>query len=94
MSTTTIRLPDKLKARIARAAGQAGKTTHGFILEAIAEKADNTERREKFHTEAERRYAALIASGKTIAWPEMRGYLEKRMAGKSPKRPVARKKTA
>lgn len=37
MSTTTIRLPEELKVRIARAAEQAGTTAHHFILEAIAE---------------------------------------------------------
>jgi len=38
MSTTTIRLPEDLKARVAAAAKRAGTSTHGFILEAIAEK--------------------------------------------------------
>jgi hypothetical protein len=31
-TTTTIRLPEDLKARIATAAERAGKTTHSFIL--------------------------------------------------------------
>ena len=35
MSTTTIRIPEKLKTRVARAAKQAGTTAHGFMLEAI-----------------------------------------------------------
>ena len=39
MSTTTIRLPDELKARIAAAAERTGKSTHTLILEAISEKA-------------------------------------------------------
>ncbi len=34
MGTTTIRLPDELKARVAAAAKQAGTTSHNFILEA------------------------------------------------------------
>lgn len=91
MSTTTIRLPDDLKARVAAAAKRAGKTTHGFILEAIAEKAEDSERRDDFHEVAEKRYAAIAATGKTIAWSEMRTYLEERVAGKKPRRPVARK---
>ena len=66
MSTTTIRLPDALKARVARAAERAGTTAHSFILEAIAEKADLEERRADFHDEAEPRYAGIIDSGKTI----------------------------
>lgn len=91
MSTTTIRLPDDLKARIASAAKQAGTTTHAFILEAIAEKAEQAERRADFDAVAEARYADIVASGKTIPWQEMRGYLEARVAGKAAQRPVARK---
>lgn len=93
MSTTTIRLPKDLKARVAAAAERAGITPHGFILEAIAEKADQAERRAAFHDEAEERYAALLASGKAIPWEKMRGYLEQRAAGKSVARPRARKLT-
>lgn len=91
MSTTTIRLSEELKARVARAAKRAGTTPHGFILEAIAEKADQAERRADFHDEAERRYAAIAASGKTIAWSEMRRYLEDGASGRKAVRPAARK---
>ena len=44
-----------------------------------------------FHEVAEKRYADIIASGKTIPWSEMRTYLESRLAGKKPRRPTARK---
>ncbi len=91
MSTTTIRLPDALKARIAVAAKRAGTTTHGFILEAIAEKAEQADHRADFDAVAEARYAAIVATGKSIPWQEMRGYLEARIAGKAIKPPVARK---
>jgi predicted transcriptional regulator len=91
MSTTTIRLPEDLKARVAKAAKHAGTTAHGFILEAIAEKAVQEERRSEFDAIAEERYAGIVASGKTIPWNEMRGYLEARIVGKPAKRPAARK---
>jgi predicted transcriptional regulator len=91
MSTTTIRLPENLKARVAAAAKRSGTTTHGFILEAIAEKAAQDELRAAFDAEAEERYARIVAKGETIPWQEMRGYLEERLAGKEVKRPVARK---
>jgi len=42
-------------------------------------------------SEAERRYAALAASGKAIPWSEMRRYLEDRIAGRAAARPAARK---
>ena len=91
MSTTTIRMPEDLKARVAAAAKRSDTTAHGFILEAIAEKAAQEELRADFDAVAEDRYARIVASGKTIPWQEMRGYLEERLAGKAVKRPVARK---
>ena len=94
MSTTTIRIPEDLKARIAAAAERAGTTAHGFILEAIAEKAEQAERRADFHTVADQRYANLVASGKTIPWEKMRGYLENRIAGKTAARPIAKKQAS
>ena len=91
MATTTIRISDDLKARIAAAAERAGKTSHSFILEAIAEKAEQTERRSDFDDVAERRFADIVASGKTIPWSKMRTYLEQRLIGKPARRPAAKK---
>lgn len=91
MSTTTIRLPEDLKTRVAAAAKRSGTTTHGFILQAIAEKAEQDDLRADFDAVAEDRYARIVASGKTIPWQEMRGYLEERLAGNVVKRPLARK---
>lgn len=91
MSTTTIRMPEDLKARVAAAAKRSGKTAHGFMLEAIAEKAEQAELRADFDSVAEERYARIVDSGKSISWNEMRVYLEQRLAGKSVKRPPARK---
>lgn len=91
MSTTTIRLSEELRARIAAAAERAGTTSHNFILQAIAEKTEMEERRMDFHEEADRRYAEIVASGKTIPWETMRSYLEARAGGKKPTRPKARK---
>lgn len=91
MSTTTIRLPDDLKARVAAAAERAGTTAHSFILEAIAEKTDAEDRRSDFHDEAERRYAGIVADGKAIPWSEMRSYMQQRAKGRKPRPPAARK---
>lgn len=90
MSTTTIRLPQDLKDRVARAAKRAGTTAHSFILEAIAEKAELEERRSEFHDAAEQRYAEIVASGKTVPWAEMRRYLQRRLSGAKAPRPKAR----
>ena len=91
MSTTTIRLPDALKARIAKAAEAAGTTSHNFILEAIAEKAELAEQRAEFHALADQRYARFLETGESIPWDEAREWLKQRMAGSPVKRPAARK---
>jgi predicted transcriptional regulator len=91
VSTTTIRLPDELKNRVARAAKRAGTTSHNFILEAIAEKAEMVEQRNDFIANAETRYANIVESGKTIPWKDMQRHLADRMAGKKSPRPNAKK---
>lgn len=91
MSTTTIRLPEDLKAKVAAAAERAGTTPHNFILQAIAEKAEAEERRSDFHRVAEARYGRIAESGRTIPWHEMRAYLQARVSGKTARRPAAKK---
>ncbi len=91
MSTTTIRLPDELKSRIAKAAEAAGTTPHNFILEAVAEKTEQAERRSDLQAEAERRWAEFLKTGESIPWDEMRRYLTGRIDGRDAPRPVARK---
>jgi predicted transcriptional regulator len=91
MSTTTIRLPNDLKSRVAEAAKRAGTTAHGLILEAIAEKTAQDEKRADFEAEAEDRYARIIASGETVPWADMRNYLKAKITGKSISAPKNRK---
>ncbi len=91
MSTTTIRMPDELKARVGVAAKRCGTTAHGFIIEAINEKTQADQLRADFEAAAEGRYAGIVSSGKAIPWPEMREYLKARLAGRTVKRPVARR---
>ena len=91
MSTTTIRLPEKLKKRIAQAAETAGTSSHAFILEAIEESVEAAEHRNEFYELAERRYAAIAESGETIPWNEMRSYLLDRVNGKNTSRPRPKK---
>ena len=68
MSTTTIRMPEELKARVAAAAKRCDTSTHGFILEAIAEKAAQEELRADFDAVAERFVAAASAMQRDGWW--------------------------
>jgi predicted transcriptional regulator len=91
MPTTTIRIEDELKARVATAADREGKTTHAFILEAIAQTVEQVELDDDFHRIADARWAEVLATGKTVPWADARTYLEARSRGKRPRKPVARK---
>ena len=88
--TTTIRIDDDLKARVAAAAERAGTTAHAFILDAIARTVEQVELDEAFHRVADERWAKILASGKTVPWDDAKAWLEARSRGKHPRRPVAR----
>lgn len=91
MSTTTIRIDDDLKARIATAAERAGKTAHAFIVDAIAQTVEQAELDEEFHRVADARWASVLASGKTVAWDDAKAYLEARARGERVRKPQPRK---
>lgn len=93
MSTTTIRLSEDLKERATTAANKLGTSMHNFILQAIAEKTNQAELKSDFYQVADERYAAILKSGKTISWDEMRQYLKSKAKGKtSVVRPTAKKR--
>jgi predicted transcriptional regulator len=91
MSTTTLRLPDDLKARIAKLAEKSGKTAHSVMLEAIAQKVEEEELRASFHAEADSRFTEMMESGVGIPWHDMRAYLRTRASAKAARPPKARR---
>jgi predicted transcriptional regulator len=91
MTTTTIRIDDDLKARVAAAAERSGKTAHAFILDAIAQTVEQAELDEAFHRVADERWAKVLATGKTVPWNDARAYLEARARGERARKPAARK---
>jgi predicted transcriptional regulator len=91
MSTTTIRLEDELKVRVAAAAERAGKTPHAFILEAIAQTVEQAELDHELHRIADERWLKLLSTRETVPWQEAKGYLEARARGERARRPAARK---
>ena len=90
MSTTTVRLPNDLKKRLADVAERAGMTSHALILKAISDRVEADEARNRLLDEADRRYAVIAETGQAVPWSEMRRYLERRVAGESTEPPTAR----
>jgi predicted transcriptional regulator len=79
MSTTTLRIEDALRERIVRLAQALGQTPHNFMLEALAQKADEAEWKLSMQQEAQQRDAGLQAGEPGIEWHEMRTYLHTRL---------------
>lgn len=98
MSTTTLRVPDTLRARIARLAEESEQTQHGLMLDLLARGVEERELRAAFHREGKERLLEMIASGMVIPWEEMRAYMLARAKaisqgsrGDDIKKPKARK---
>jgi len=91
MQTTTIRIDDTMKERIAAAADHAGKSAHAFILDAISQTVDQSEMDREFNAIADERWKGVLASGKTVSWDDAKAYLTAKSRGETQSRPMARK---
>jgi predicted transcriptional regulator len=89
--TTTIRIDDDLKAWVAAAAERAGKTTHAFILDAIARTVEQVELDEAFRRVADERWVKILATGETVPWDDAKIWIEARSRGERPRKSMARK---
>ena len=90
-TTTTIRIEEDLKTRIAEAAQRAGKSPHAFIVDAIAQTVEHAELDEVFHHVADERWAKILATGKSVPWEDAKAWLEAQARAEHPRKPVARK---
>jgi predicted transcriptional regulator len=88
-STTTLKLPELLKARIAPLAEAAGKTPHAWMTDALEAQAALAELREAFLAEGEASAAEVDAGGPLYAAEDVHAYIVARVAGKPARRPRA-----
>ena len=91
MTTTTLRIEDTLKSRVADAAQREGKTPHAFMLDAITKTVDQLELDNEFHRVADERWAELLTTGKSIGWEAAKVYMEAKARGEAARKPTARK---
>lgn len=90
MATTSLKLPDALRARIAKIAEATGKSPHSLMVDAIAAQ---TERMEEERTFIDRALAAKIhfdATGKAYAADEVHRYIRAKLKGSNPAKPIAK----
>lgn len=94
MSTTTIRLPDELKARLEKLAAARGGSMHGFMVEALTQAAEQQERQMSFDAEVQRRWKSMLRTGEYLTLDDLRVYAKALARGEQPKRPSPRVMTA
>ena len=86
-TTTTLKLPDDLKARIATAAEQLGKSPHAFMVEALQSQTALAERRREFIDAALLAREEVAQYGLVYDADEVFSYLQAKLEGKPANRP-------
>lgn len=86
-SSTTLKLPEELKARIATLAEAEGKTPHAYMVEALQEKADRAERRREYLEAGAAALRSYERTGIAYAMEDVERYILGIAAGKKPSRP-------
>lgn len=89
LQPTTIKIPPELKARVVSLAAAAGKSVHAFLLEAIEQQADRSERHQQFVGEALEALEQVKKDGAGYPAKAVHKWLRDRAAGKTP--PLPRK---
>ncbi|MEQ1593149.1 MAG: hypothetical protein ABL892_12290 [Thiobacillaceae bacterium] len=85
--TTTLKLPEKLKARIAPLAEVAGKSPHAWMIEALEERVVQSEAYAAFVAEALEADREMTETGEGYAMEDVHQYLLAKLDGKPAKRP-------
>lgn len=88
MSTsTTLKLPEELKTRIARIAKASGRSPHSLMVQAIEREVERTERYSQFVKEALAADKAIDAGADVYAATEVHAWLEQLATNGKAERP-------
>ena len=85
--TTTLKLPEQLKARIAPLAEATGKSPHAWMIEALEERVVHSEAYAEFMADALEADREMTETGEGYAAEDVHAYLRAIIAGKDAKRP-------
>jgi predicted transcriptional regulator len=86
-TTTSLKLPDDLKEKVAKLANRVEQTPHAYMVEAIATKVDRDERRAAFIRSAEESAAEFKRTGVAYRHEDVERWLLAKLAGKRVRRP-------
>ena len=86
--TTTLKLPEKLKARIARLAKQTGRSAHALMIEALEREVSREERMKAFVRDAFAAKADIESGGAVYRAEDVHAWMERLAKGGKAPRPV------
>jgi predicted transcriptional regulator len=87
-TSTTLKLPDKLKARIARLAKQSGQSPHSLMVKALEREVSREERMRDFVRAAMASDAAAEAGAAVYRAEDVHAWMEHLAKGEKPPRPA------
>jgi len=92
-ATTTLKLPEPLKARIAPLAEAAGKSPHAWMIDALEERVAQSEAYAAFMAEALEADRQMTETGEGYDADDVHAYLQAVLAGETPAfpKPVKRR---
>jgi len=88
--STTLKLPESLKAQVAKLAEDAGKSPHAWMVEAIEAQATQAGKRRAFYAEARQSRAEYAQTGVAYRAEDVHEYILARASGKKVRRPRPR----
>ena len=89
--TTTLKLPEELKARVGDVAASVGQSPHAFMVQAIEQQTQLAERRRDFVGAALTAEQEVAQYGLVHDGDEVLAYLKARLEGRKATRPRKRK---
>jgi len=87
-ATTTLKLSEDLKARIARLAEETGRSAHGFMIDALERQVNREERWRDFINEAHAADQAIDEGAKVYSAKDVHKWLDRLAQNPGAKRPT------
>ncbi len=84
MATTSLKLPEPLKERVAKLAEATGKTSHAFMVEAITVETERTEKYQAFMQSALDAKKNFDETGMAYDADEVHAYMRAKIQGFNP----------
>jgi predicted transcriptional regulator len=87
-TTTSLKLPDALKATIAQVAAFEGKTSHALMVDTLQSAMEDALARQQFHATGEAAYQETLRTNTIFDGADIKAYVIARTTGGKPGKPL------